>query len=87
MRDAAERAYFALCLTLGRLLRSARYSSARTVREHGELRVRKRRALHAPLLVWLAAIGIAAIVFSLARLFVPGGGPAGMDDEDGLPAG
>jgi cation-transporting ATPase E len=31
-----------------------------------------------PLIVWLAAIGIAAIVFSLARLFVPGGGPAGM---------
>jgi cation-transporting ATPase E len=44
-----------------------------------------------PLLVWLAAIGIAAIVFSLARLFVPGGGPAGLvggsllDPDDPVP--
>jgi hypothetical protein len=34
-----------------------------------------------PLLVWLAAIGIAAIVFSLARLFVPGGGPSGIAED------
>ncbi len=51
MRALAERAWFVVCLTVGRLLRSARYASTRTVREHGELRVRKRRARHAPLLV------------------------------------
>ena len=53
MRELAERVYFLLCLTLGRLLRSARYSEARIVSHDGELHVRKRRRLHAPLLVWL----------------------------------
>ena len=53
MRQLAERIYFFLCLVLGRLLRSGRYSSARTVYEDGELRVRKRRFFYAPLLVWL----------------------------------
>ncbi len=53
MRELAERAYFELCLTLGRLLRSARYSKARIVPWDGELRVRKRRSFHAPLVVWV----------------------------------
>jgi hypothetical protein len=53
VRELAERAYFALCLALGRLLRAARYSEARVVREDGEPRVRKRRRFYAPLLVWM----------------------------------
>jgi len=53
VRALAERGWFELCLTLGRLLRSARYARARVVREDGELRVRKHRLPHAPLLVWL----------------------------------
>ena len=53
MRELAERAYFLLCSGVGRVLRAGRYSKARIVREDGELQVRKRRALYAPLLVWL----------------------------------
>lgn len=53
MRELAERAYFLLCLTLGRLLRSARYSQARSVDEDGEPQVRKRRLFHAPFLIWM----------------------------------
>ena len=53
MRDIAERAYFLLCLTLGRLLRSGRYSTVRIVRQDGELQVRKSRLFYAPLLVRL----------------------------------
>lgn len=53
MRELAERAYFVLCTTLGRLLRSARYSKARIVDQDGEPRVRKHRLFYAPLLVWL----------------------------------
>jgi hypothetical protein len=57
----ASRAYFVLCLAVGRLLRSARYSTARIVDEHGDpstLRepqggVRKYRRFYAPLLVWM----------------------------------
>ena len=49
MRELAERTYFLLCLALGRLLRSARYSNARIV----DQQVRKRRLSYAPLLVWL----------------------------------
>ena len=52
MRQLAERAYFVLCLGLGRLLRAGRYSSVRIVDIDGELPVRKRRAFYAPLLVW-----------------------------------
>ena len=52
MRELAERAYFLLCLTLGRLLRSARYSQARSVDEDGERHVRKRRLCYAPFLIW-----------------------------------
>jgi tRNA A-37 threonylcarbamoyl transferase component Bud32 len=48
MRGPAERAYFVLCLTLGGLLRAARYSKARIVGDE----VRKRRAFYAPLLIW-----------------------------------
>lgn len=48
---SVERAWFLLCLALGRLLRSARYS---TVRIDGDARlVRKRRTFFARLLVWL----------------------------------
>ena len=53
MRELAERAYFLLCLALGRLLRSGRYSKARIVYQDGELQVRKYRLFYAPLLVWL----------------------------------
>lgn len=51
MRDVAERAYFQLCLTLGRLLRAARYSKVRIVSEGIEARVRKRRVFYAPPLI------------------------------------
>jgi serine/threonine protein kinase len=53
VRELAERTYFRLCLTLGRLLRAGRYAKARIVRQDGELRVRKHRLFYAPLLVWL----------------------------------
>ncbi len=53
MRELAERAYFLLCLALGRLLRSGRYSKARIVYQDGELHVRKYRLFYAPLLVWM----------------------------------
>ncbi len=53
MRELAERAYFLLCLALGWLLRSGRYSKARIVYQDGELQVRKYRLFYAPLLVWM----------------------------------
>lgn len=53
VRELAARFYFFLCLTLGRLLRSARYSRATLVEQDGERQVRKRRSFHAPLLLWL----------------------------------
>ncbi len=53
MRELAERAYFLLCLALGRLLRSGRYSKARIVDQDGERQVRKHRLFYAPLLVWM----------------------------------
>jgi len=53
VREPAERAYFLLCLALGRLLRSGRYSTARIVDQDGELHVRKYRFFYAPLLVWM----------------------------------
>ncbi len=49
----AERAYFLLCLTVGRVLRSAKYSRARVVHQDGACHVQKRRLFYAPLLVWL----------------------------------
>lgn len=51
MREMAERTYFFLCLGLGRLLRSARYSKARIVCRDGELELRKYRFFYAPFLV------------------------------------
>jgi hypothetical protein len=53
MIDLAERAYFTLCLGLGRLLRASRYAEAQIVSQGGELRVCKHRRFYAPLLVWL----------------------------------
>jgi hypothetical protein len=53
MRERGDRAYFLLCSGLGRLLRAARYSTARIVEHDGELQVRKHRVFYAPLLVWL----------------------------------
>jgi hypothetical protein len=53
MRELAERVYFAMCLGLGRLLRSGRYAKARIVYQDGALQVRKHRMFYAPLLVWL----------------------------------
>jgi tRNA A-37 threonylcarbamoyl transferase component Bud32 len=53
VRELAERSYFFLCLALGRLLRSARYSKARIACQDGELQVRKYRFFYAPLLIWL----------------------------------
>jgi hypothetical protein len=50
-----DRAYFLFCLTLGWLLRSARYSKARIVYQDAECQVRKHRLFYAPLLVWLSA--------------------------------
>jgi tRNA A-37 threonylcarbamoyl transferase component Bud32 len=38
---------------LGRLLRSAKYSTARIVHQDGERQVRKHRLFYAPLLVWM----------------------------------
>jgi hypothetical protein len=54
MRELAERAYFLLCLALGWLLRSARYSTARVVFQDGKCQVRKYRLPYAPLLIWLS---------------------------------
>lgn len=51
--SVAERIYFSACLALGKLLRSARYSKTRIVCEDGERLVRKYRAFHAPLLIWM----------------------------------
>ena len=45
----AARAYFVMCSVVGRLLRSARYSTARLVNQDGV--VRKHRNFYAPLLV------------------------------------
>jgi hypothetical protein len=55
VRELAERIYFLLCLGVGRLLRSAKYSNARIVegRSRDERLVRKHRLFYAPLLVWL----------------------------------
>jgi hypothetical protein len=49
-----ERAWFHVCLSMGRLLRSARYSRTRIVCDDGALRVRKYRLFYAPFLVRLA---------------------------------
>lgn len=46
--------YFALCRVLGRVLRSARYSTARIVHQSGGGQVRKHRRVYAPFLIWLS---------------------------------
>ena len=51
-----ELAYFHVCRALGWLLRSARYSSARVVRQNQESSVRKNRSFYAPLLVSLGNV-------------------------------
>jgi hypothetical protein len=51
MRELAERAWFLLCLGLGRLLRAGKYSTVRIVSERGELSARKHRRFYAPLLI------------------------------------
>jgi hypothetical protein len=56
VRALAERTYFLLCRALGRVLRSATYATTRVVRGNGAPEVRKRRSLHAPLLVSLAGL-------------------------------
>ena len=56
MRDLVERAYFAVCLTLGRLLRASRYSKTSIVRNDGELEVHKQRRVYAPLLIWMGGL-------------------------------
>ena len=53
MSELAERAYFFLCLALGRLLRSGKYSRTLIVHADGELQVRKHRLFYAPFLVWM----------------------------------
>lgn len=53
MRELAERAYFFLCLAMGRGLRAGRYSKTEIVARDGRIQVRKRRLFYAPLLVWL----------------------------------
>jgi len=55
VRTLAARAYFALCLALGRLLRSAKYSAVRIVHQDGGRELRKRRLVYAPLLIWMGA--------------------------------
>ena len=53
-RALAARAYFALCLALGRMLRSARYSTVRIVHQDGQRLVRKHRRFYAALLIWMS---------------------------------
>ncbi len=49
-----ERFYFLVCLVMGRLLRSGRYSKAQIVNQDDGLQVRKYRLFYAPLLVWMS---------------------------------
>ncbi len=51
MRELVERAGFSVCLAIGRLLRSGRYSKTRIVCEDGQRRVRKHRMFYAPFLI------------------------------------
>ena len=54
VREVAERAYYRLCLALGWLLRSVRYSKVRIVSHDGAMQVRKRRVFFAPVLIWMS---------------------------------
>jgi hypothetical protein len=53
-RALAARAYFALCLAFGRMLRSARYSTVQFAHEDGQRLVRKHRRFYASLLIWMS---------------------------------
>lgn len=55
-RARAERVYFALCRALGRMLRSARYSTVRIVHCDGQRLVRKHRRFYAPFLIWMSGL-------------------------------
>ncbi len=55
-RALASRAYFALCLASGRMLRSARYSTVRIVHHDSQRLVRKHRRFYAPLLIWMSGL-------------------------------
>jgi serine/threonine protein kinase len=55
-RTLATRAYFVLCLALGRMLRSARYSTVRIACDDGQRLVRKQRRFYAPLLIWMSGL-------------------------------
>jgi serine/threonine protein kinase len=55
-RAVASRAYFALCLVSGRMLRSARYSTVRIVHQGSQRLVRKHRRFYAPLLIWMSGL-------------------------------
>jgi serine/threonine protein kinase len=55
-RALASRAYFALCLASGRMLRSARYSTVRIVHQDSQRLVRKHRRFYAPLLIWMSGL-------------------------------
>jgi hypothetical protein len=55
------RAYFLLCKALAWMLRSARYSSAQVVdRQTGPVAL-KRRALYAPVLIWMSGLVVRAL--------------------------
>jgi len=56
LRALASRAYFALCLASGRMLRSARYSTVRIVYQDSQRLVRKHRRFYAPLLIWMSGL-------------------------------
>jgi len=56
LRALASRAYFALCLASGRMLRSARYSTVRIVGQDSQPLVRKHRRFYAPLLIWMSGL-------------------------------
>ena len=55
-RALAERAYFNLCLALGRMLRSATYSTVQIVHDDGQRLVRKQRRFYAPVLIWMSGL-------------------------------
>jgi len=52
------RAYFAVCLALGWLLRSARYTQRPVVDQSAHPVVRKRRAFYAPVLIWMGDLAV-----------------------------
>ncbi len=55
-RARAARAYFALCLASGQMLRSARYSTVHVVHQDGRRLVRKHRRFYAPFLIWMSRL-------------------------------